>query len=47
VPLDLADDVRRRVGRELDAAVDVEAVDRLDKPDAADLHEVLELFAAV
>ena len=28
VPLDLADDVRRRVRRELDAAVDVEAVDR-------------------
>ena len=33
VALDLADDVRRRVGRELDAAVDVEAVDRLDQAD--------------
>ena len=32
---------------ELDAAVDVEAVDRLDQPDRADLDEVLELLAAV
>src|SRR5512132_412222 len=29
--LDLSDDVRGRVGRQLDAAVDVEAVDRLDE----------------
>src|SRR5918996_3120364 len=47
VALDLADDVRRGVGGELDAALDVEAVDRLDEPDRADLDEVLELLAAV
>src|SRR4051812_30216513 len=47
VTLDLADDVRRRIGGQLDAAVDVEAVDRLDQPDRADLNEVLELLAAV
>src|SRR4051812_34803992 len=47
VPLDLADDVRRRVGRQLDAAVEVEAVDRLDQADGADLDEILELLAAV
>src|SRR5205085_10364438 len=47
VPLDLADDVRRRVRGQLDAAVDVEAVDRLDQADRADLDEVFELLAAV
>ena len=47
VALDLADDVRGRVGRQLDAAVDVEAVDRLDQADAADLDEIVELLAAV
>jgi hypothetical protein len=47
VALDLADDVRRRVGRELDAAVEIEAVDRLDQADAADLDEILELLAPV
>src|SRR6476659_11232920 len=47
VTLDLADDVRRRVSRELDAAVDVEAVDRLDQADRADLDEVFELLAAI
>ena len=47
VALDLADDVRRRVRRQLDAAVDVEAVDRLDQADTADLDEVVELLAAV
>src|SRR5205823_4239726 len=47
VPLDLADDVRRGVRRQLDAAVEVEAVDRLDEPDGADLDEVLELLAAI
>ena len=45
--LDLADDVRRRVRGQLDPAVDVEAVDRLDQADAADLDEVVELLAAV
>src|SRR3954468_6283078 len=47
VPFDLADDVRRRVRRQLDAAVEIEAVDRLDQPDRADLNEILELLAAV
>src|SRR6185437_12849667 len=47
VPLDLADDVRRYVGRKRDAAVEVEAVDRLDQPDGSDLDEILELLAAV
>src|SRR5438309_10967517 len=47
MPLDLADDVRRRVRRQLDPAVDVEAVDRLDQADCADLDEILELLAAV
>jgi hypothetical protein len=47
VALDLADDVRRRVGGQLDAAIDVEAVDRLDQPDATDLDKVFELLAAV
>src|SRR6266516_4067736 len=40
VALDLADDVRRRVGRQLDPSVEVEAVDRLDQADRADLDEV-------
>ena len=44
--LDLADDRRRRVGRQLEAAVGVEAVDRLDQADRADLDEILELLAA-
>src|SRR5947207_8776423 len=47
VPFDLADDVRRGVRRQLDAAVEVEAVDRLDQADGADLDEILELLAAV
>src|SRR5207247_2544289 len=33
VPLDLPDDVRRRVRRQLDTAVEIEAVDCLDQPD--------------
>ena len=45
VPLDLADDRRGRVGGELDAALDVEAVDRLDQADGADLDEVVERLA--
>jgi hypothetical protein len=44
VALDLADDVGRRVRRELDATVDVEAVDRLDQADRADLDEIVELL---
>ena len=47
VALDLADDRRGRVRRELDAAVGVEAVDRLDQADRADLDEVLDRLAAV
>src|SRR5581483_667041 len=47
VALDLADDVRRRVGRELDAPRQVEPVDRLDQADRADLHEIVELLAAI
>jgi hypothetical protein len=42
VAFDLADDVRRRVRRQLDAAIEVESVDRLDQPDRADLNEILE-----
>ena len=45
--LDLAHDRGRGVGRELEAAVGVESVDRLDEADGADLHEVLERLAAV
>src|SRR3954454_4321251 len=47
VALDLADDVRRCVRRELDAAREVEAIDCLDQADRPDLHQVVELFAAV
>jgi hypothetical protein len=47
VPLDLADDRRRRVRGELHTAVRVEAVDRLDQPDRGDLGEVVERLAAV
>src|SRR5205814_8137210 len=39
--------VRRRVGGQLDAAVEIEAVDRLDQADRADLDEILELLATV
>ena len=46
VALDLADDVGRRVGGELDAAAEVEAVDGLDEPDGADLDEIVEVLAA-
>src|SRR5207248_3043911 len=45
--LDLADDVRSRVGGQLDAAVEVEPVDRLDQADRADLDEIVELLAPV
>ena len=47
VPLDLTDDVRRRVSRQLHPALDVEPVDRLDQADRADLDQVVELLAAV
>ena len=47
VALDLADDRRGGVGRELDAALEVEAVDRLDQADRADLDEVVVGLAAV
>src|SRR5438046_3392447 len=47
MPLDASDDVRRRVGGQLDAAVDVESVDRLDQPNRPDLDEVVELLAAI
>ena len=47
VPLDLADDGRCRVRRELDAAVEVEPVDRLDQSDRCDLDQVVKRLAAV
>src|SRR4051794_10111424 len=47
MPLDLADDVRRRVRRQLDAAIEVETVDGLDQADRPDLDEILELLATV
>ena len=47
VPLELADDRRRRVGRELDLAVEVEALDRLQQPDRSNLHQILERLASV
>ena len=44
--LELADDGREDVGDELDVAIEVEAVDRLDQPERGDLLEILELLAA-
>jgi hypothetical protein len=46
VALELADDRRHRVGREVAAAVGVEAVDRVDEADARDLDEVVERLGA-
>ena len=43
---DLPDDGRHRIRGELDAALELEAVDRLDQPDRADLDEVVDRFAA-
>ena len=43
---DLARDEGRRVGGEGDAARRVEAVDRLDQADGADLREVVERLVA-
>ena len=40
VPLDLAEDRRGGVGRELQPALGVEAVDRLDQADRADLDQI-------
>src|SRR4051812_27573006 len=45
--LDLADDRRRRVGGELDAAPEVKTVDRLDQADGRDLNEVVKRLAPV
>src|SRR3954468_16619317 len=47
MPLDLADDRRSGVGRELDTAFEVEPVDRLDQTDRGDLNQVVERLAAV
>ena len=46
VALDLTEDRRHRVRGQLDAAVRVEAVDRVDEADRADLDEVVEHLAA-
>ena len=46
VALDLADDRRHGVRRELDAALEVEPLDREDEADRPDLDEVLERLAA-
>ena len=47
VSFDLADDRRRRIGRELDAAFQIEAIDGLEQSDRADLHQVVERLAAI
>src|SRR5215204_2836382 len=47
MPLDLADDVRHRERRELSPAFEVEAVNRVDEPDAAGLKEVVVVLAAL
>ena len=47
VALDLADDRRGGVRRELDAALGVEPVDGLEQADRADLDQVLERLATV
>ena len=44
VPLDLTVDRRDRVGGEVDAAIELEPVDRLDQADRAHLDEILELL---
>jgi len=41
---DLAVDRGNRVRREIDSAVELKPVDRLDQADRADLHEILELL---
>ena len=47
IALDLADDRRRGVGRKLDAAFEVEAVDRFEQSEHADLDQVVERFSAI
>ncbi len=47
MPLDLADDGRRRVRGELHPALGIEAVNGLDKPDRRDLGQVVERLATV
>src|SRR5438105_9897149 len=47
VSLDLARDGQRREGGELIAEVGVEALDRLDQPEVADLDDVVERLSAV
>ena len=47
VALDLAGDRRYREGRELDLAVEIEAIDGLQQPDRRDLLEVVERLALV
>lgn len=47
VPFDLADDGRRGVGGELDPALVVEAVHRLDQADGGDLGQVVQRLAPV
>jgi hypothetical protein len=44
VPLELADDGGRGVGRELDLPVGIEAVDGLDQADGGDLDQVVQRF---
>ena len=46
VPLDLADDRRHCVGRELHLALRVEALDREEQADRADLDQILLRLAA-
>src|SRR5215204_5883813 len=47
MPLDLPHDVRHRKRCELSTIVEVEAVDRVDEPDAAGLEEVVVVLGAL
>src|ERR687896_1726857 len=47
VALELSDDGRCCVGRELDLPLEIEPLDRLQQTDGADLDEVLKQLAAV
>src|SRR5512133_3322689 len=44
--LDLADDARNRIRRDVHAAVQLETVDGVDQADRADLHQVLDLLSS-